>query len=193
MKIVFATNNSHKLAEVREIFSGKVEVLSLADIACFEDIEETSPTIEGNSRQKARYVYEYYGVDCFSDDTGLEVDALNGAPGVYSARYAGYPVDSARNCAKLLQEMAGCTNRHARFRTVITLILHGEEHQFEGIVEGTIGEKEQGEYGFGYDALFIPDGFTDTFAQLGEKEKNKISHRSKALAALWEFINQNYL
>lgn len=193
MKIVFATNNSHKLAEVREIFSGKVEVLSLADIACFEDIEETSPTIEGNSRQKARYVYEHYGVDCFSDDTGLEVDALNGAPGVYSARYAGYPVDSARNCAKLLQEMAGCTNRHARFRTVITLILHGEEHQFEGIVEGTIGEKEQGEHGFGYDALFIPDGFTDTFAQLGEKEKNKISHRSKALAALWEFINQNYL
>ena len=193
MKIVFATNNSHKLAEVREIFSGKVEVLSLADIACFEDIEETSPTIEGNSRQKARYVYEHYGVDCFSDDTGLEVDVLNGAPGVYSARYAGYPVDSARNCAKLLQEMAGCTNRHARFRTVITLILHGEEHQFEGIVEGTIGEKEQGEHGFGYDALFIPDGFTDTFAQLGEKEKNKISHRSKALAALWEFINQNYL
>lgn len=193
MKIVFATNNSHKLAEVREIFSGKVEVLSLADIACFEDIEETSPTIEGNSRQKARYVYEHYGVDCFSDDTGLEVDALNGAPGVYSARYAGYPVDSARNCAKLLQEMASCTNRHARFRTVITLILHGEEHQFEGIVEGTIGEKEQGEHGFGYDALFIPDGSTDTFAQLGEKEKNKISHRSKALAALWEFINQNYL
>ncbi len=193
MKIVFATNNSHKLAEVREIFSGKVEVLSLADIACFEDIEETSSTIEGNSRQKARYVYEHYGVDCFSDDTGLEVDVLNGAPGVYSARYAGYPVDSARNCAKLLQEMAGCTNRHARFRTVITLILHGEEHQFEGIVEGTIGEKEQGEHGFGYDALFIPDGFTDTFAQLGEKEKNKISHRSKALAALWEFINQNYL
>lgn len=193
MKIVFATNNSHKLAEVREIFSGKVEVLSLADIACFEDIEETSSTIEGNSRQKARYVYEHYGVDCFSDDTGLEVDALNGAPGVYSARYAGYPVDSARNCAKLLQEMAGCTNRHARFRTVITLILHGEEHQFEGIVEGTIGEKEQGKHGFGYDALFIPDGFTDTFAQLGEKEKNKISHRSKALAALWKYINQNYL
>ncbi len=193
MKIVFATNNSHKLAEVREIFSGKVEVLSLADIACFEDIEETSSTIEGNSRQKARYVYEHYGVDCFSDDTGLEVDVLNSAPGVYSARYAGYPVDSARNCAKLLQEMAGCTNRHARFRTVITLILHGEEHQFEGIVEGTIGKKEQGEHGFGYDALFIPDGFTDTFAQLGEKEKNKISHRSKALAALWEFINQNYL
>lgn len=193
MKIVFATNNSHKLAEVREIFSGKVEVLSLEDIACFEDIEETSSTIEGNSRQKARYVYEHYGVDCFSDDTGLEVDALNGAPGVYSARYAGYPVDSARNCAKLLQEMAGCTNRHARFRTVITLILHGKEHQFEGIVEGTIGEEEQGKHGFGYDALFIPDGFTDTFAQLGEKEKNKISHRSKALAALWKYINQNYL
>ncbi len=193
MKIVFATNNSHKLEEVREIFSGKAEVLSLADIACFEEIEETSPTIEGNSRQKARYVYEHYGVDCFSDDTGLEVDALNGAPGVYSARYAGYPADSARNCAKLLQELSGCTNRHARFRTVITLILQGEEHQFEGIVEGTIGNEERGEHGFGYDALFIPDGFTETFAQIGEKEKNKISHRSKALAALWEYINRNYL
>lgn len=193
MKLVFATNNPHKLAEAREIFSSKVEILSLDDIDCHADIPETEATLEGNSRLKARYVFEHFGVDCFSDDTGLEVAALDGAPGVYSARYAGEPSDPARNRAKLLQELSGVSNRKARFRTVITLIVHGEEHQFEGTVDGVIAEAERGGQGFGYDSLFIPDGFIGTFAEMGEEEKNKISHRSRALAALWEYINHAYL
>lgn len=193
MKLVFATNNAHKLAEVREIFSGKVEVLSLKDIACTADIPETSLTIEDNSLQKARYIYDQYGMDCFSDDTGLEVEALDGAPGVYSARYAGEPNNPARNKKKLLQELKECTNRKARFRTVITLIIKGEVHQFEGIAEGTISTQEYGEQGFGYDSLFIPNGYTKTFAQLGNSEKNRISHRSKAIAALYEYIYKHCL
>ncbi len=193
MKLVFATNNAHKLEEVREIFSGKVEVLSLKDINCTAEIPETSPTIEGNSLQKARYIHDQYGMDCFSDDTGLEVDALGGAPSVYSARYAGEPSNPEQNRKKLLQELKDCTNRTARFRTVITLIIKGEVHQFEGVAEGEISTQEYGEQGFGYDSLFIPKGYTQTFAQLGNMEKNRISHRSKAIAALWEYINHHCL
>lgn len=193
MKLVFATNNAHKLEEVREIFSGKVEVLSLKDIACTAEIPETSPTIEGNSLLKARYIYEHYGLDCFSDDTGLEVDALGGSPGVFSARYAGEPSNPAQNRAKLLKELGDCTDREARFRTVVTLIVGGEIHQFEGIVNGSISHQECGEQGFGYDSIFIPQGYTQTFAQIETIEKNHISHRSKALAALWEYLNQHCL
>lgn len=193
MKLVFATNNAHKLKEVREMFQGKAEISSLKEIGCTADIPETSPTIEENSLQKARYIYDQYGMDCFSDDTGLEVEALGGAPGVYSARYAGEPSNPERNRKKLLQEMEGHTNRKARFRTVITLIIQGEVHQFEGIAEGEISTQENGEQGFGYDSLFIPKGYTQTFAQLGNSEKNRISHRSKAMAALWEYINHHCL
>ncbi len=193
MKLVFATNNAQKLEEVREIFSGKVEVLSLEDINCTAEIPETSPTIEGNSLQKARYIYDQCCIDCFSDDTGLEVDALGGAPGVYSARYAGEPSNPEQNRKKLLQELKDCPNRVARFRTVITLIIKGEVHQFEGIAEGSISTQEYGEQGFGYDSIFIPKGYTQTFAQLGHTEKNHISHRSKAIAALWEYINHHCL
>lgn len=191
MKIVFATNNKHKLEEIREILGSGFDVVSLKDIGCNVDIPETGDTLEENARQKAEYVFSRYGLDCFADDTGLEVEALDGAPGVHSARYAeGTDHDSRANMAKLLREMAGKANRKARFRTVISLIRHdgdhplGREQQFEGVVEGRISTSPYGSEGFGYDPVFVPDGHTESFAQLGEAVKNTISHRARAVKKL---------
>ena len=180
-KIVFATNNQHKLDEVKKITEGLIEIVSLSDINCTDDIEETADTLEGNALLKARYIKEKFGFDCFADDTGLEVEVLNNAPGVYSARYAGVAHDSEANMQKLLDNMKGTDNRHARFRTVIALILNGKEYLFEGIVKGTIIEEKRGDQGFGYDPVFVPEGYDQTFAQLGSSVKNSISHRARAV------------
>lgn len=191
MKLVFATNNDHKLAEVSAMLGEEFELLSLKDIHCTEEIDETANTLEGNATIKAHYVREHYGLDCFADDTGLEVEVLEGAPGVHSARYAaGEGHDSEANMQKLLRELGGQTNRSARFRTVICLLLNGEEYCFEGIVRGCIAEEKRGEAGFGYDPLFIPEGYTESFAELGEEIKNKISHRARAIQALIEFLKE---
>jgi XTP/dITP diphosphohydrolase len=188
MKLVFATNNQHKLSEVRQILGDSIEVLSLNDIGCHEDIPETGTTLEANALQKARYIYDRYHIDCFADDTGLEVDALGGAPGVYSARYAGEGHDSEANMQKLLGELGENNNRRARFRTVIALIIKGETHEFEGIVNGEITRRKSGAEGFGYDPLFRPDGYGKTFAELGMDVKNHISHRARATAQLCEYL-----
>lgn len=189
-KIVFATNNEHKLREIRAIIHDGTEVLSLADIGCHADIPETADTLEGNALIKAHFVYDNYGYDCFADDTGLEVEALDGAPGVHTARYAGDDQDSQANMRKLLQEMKGKDNRNARFRTAIALIQDGEEHLFSGEVRGTITTEPLGNKGFGYDPVFIPEDTGLTFAQLGEDVKNHISHRARAVAKLTEFLNK---
>ena len=178
--IVFATNNSHKLEEVRAIVSGMINIVSLSDIGCHDDIPETADTLEGNALLKAKYVKERFGYDCFADDTGLEVEALNGEPGVRSARYAGETQDSNANMDKLLQELNDKQNRKARFRTVIALIMNGKEEYFEGIISGQIIEERRGNTGFGYDPIFVPDGHNETFAELGADIKNKISHRGIA-------------
>lgn len=191
MKLVFATNNKHKLDEVRKITSHHpVEIVSLAEINCFDDIPETADTLEGNALQKARYIQEKFGLNCFADDTGLEVEALNNAPGVYSARYAGPGHDSEANMKKLLHEMEGKENRKARFRTVIALVWDGKTYTFDGIVNGTITTAKRGENGFGYDPIFIPEGYEQTFAELGNDIKNQISHRAKAVEKLDEFLTQ---
>ena len=185
MKLVFATNNKHKLDEVRKITAQhNIEVVSLADIHCHDEIPETADTLEGNALQKAQYIQDKFGLDCFADDTGLEVEALDNAPGVYSARYAGPGHDSEANMQKLLQEMEGKTNRKARFRTVIALIIGDKQYCFSGIVNGTITREKKGENGFGYDPIFIPEGYEQTFAELGDSVKNKISHRAKAVEQL---------
>ena len=194
MKIVFATNNQHKLSEIRQILGDSIEVLSLKDIGCDVDIPETGTTLEANALQKAQYVYDHYHIDCFADDTGLEVEALNGAPGVYSARYASLGCDatesqpashdSEANMTRLLKELGENNNRHARFRTVIALIQQGEVHEFEGIVNGEIIRERRGGEGFGYDPIFQPDGYDQTFAELGIDIKNQISHRARATAKL---------
>ena len=193
-KIVFATNNKNKLAEIREMLAGTgFEVLSLADIGCHDDIPETAATLEGNALQKANYVYNKYATPCFADDTGLEVDALGGAPGVYSARYAGGEGhDSEANMAKLLAKLGGKSDRRARFRTVIALIEGGQEEPklFEGIVTGEITADRRGGEGFGYDPIFRPDGHAETFAEMGHEMKNKISHRARAVAKLVEYLKQ---
>ena len=190
-KLVFATNNAHKLDEIRAILGDKVEILSLNDIDCHADIPETADTLQGNAALKAQYIYENYGLDCFADDTGLEVEALNGAPGIYSARYAGGEGhDSEANMKKLLSEMQDKDNRKARFRTVICLIEGGKEHFFEGIVNGSIIRERKGGAGFGYDPVFMPDGYSETFAEMGNDEKNKISHRAMAVQKLCEYINK---
>lgn len=195
MKIVFATNNSHKLDEVRAILRDTgMEILSLNDIGCHEDIPEDADTLEGNAMQKARYVQERYGYDCFADDTGLEVNALGGAPGVYSARYASLDNvaaashDSEANMRCLLRNLEGKTDRTARFRTVIALILQGEEHLFEGIVEGVITTERHGAEGFGYDPIFRPEGHSATFAEMTATEKNAISHRGRATQRFAEYM-----
>lgn len=188
-KLVFATNNAHKLDEVRQILQGKCEVLSLQDIGCDVDIPETATTLEGNARIKARYVYEHYGYDCFADDTGLEVEALKGAPGVYSARYAGGEGhNSEANMQKLLTEMVNIKNRSAQFRTVICLIEQGEEHLFEGVVKGHILEARRGDQGFGYDPIFSPEDSGRSFAEMSGAEKNRISHRGRAVEALCAYL-----
>ncbi|MCI6839964.1 MAG: non-canonical purine NTP diphosphatase [Prevotella sp.] len=197
MRIVFATNNAHKLEEIRAILGHSHDILSLNDIQCHADIPETADTLEGNALQKARYVWDHYHLSVFADDTGLEVNALGGAPGVYSARYAGGAGhDSEANMAKLLRELHGHTDRTARFRTVIALILADgsdkgfSEHLFEGKVEGRIATERQGSEGFGYDPLFVPDGYGESFAQLGTAIKNRISHRAHAVARLTDFLSK---
>lgn len=191
MKLVFATNNQHKLDEVRKVVTGDFEIVSLSEIDCHDDIPETADTLEGNALQKARYIKEHFGYDCFADDTGLEVEALNNAPGIYSARYAGPGHDSEANMNKLLQEMKDKKNRKAQFRTAIALILNGKEYLFEGIVRGSIITEKRGNSGFGYDPIFVPENCTETFAELGNDIKNQISHRAEAVKKLIEFLS-NY-
>lgn len=188
-KLVFATNNPHKLEEIRAILGSKLEILSLADIGCDADIPETAETFEGNALIKAHYVYDNYKLDCFADDTGLEVDALHGLPGVHTARYA-YPDrhDPEANMIKLLEALRENNDRNARFRTVIALIEKGKEHLFEGVVEGVIAREKSGTQGFGYDPVFIPEGNSKTFAELGEDIKNTISHRARAVQKLAEYL-----
>ncbi len=197
MEIVFATNNLHKQEEISAMLSHRFKILGLNDLDIKEEIPEDHDTLEENASQKAWYIYNLTGRNCFADDTGLEVDALDGAPGVYSARYSriGTPVfpelDSVEgNIKKLLLEMEGVKNRRARFRTVISLILDGEEHRFEGVCEGLITEVSSGSEGFGYDPLFVPDGYTMSFAEMEPEEKNNISHRAKAVHALVQFLKE---
>lgn len=187
-KLIFATGNPNKIREVHELLEGIFEVGGLQDIGCPLDLPETSPTIPENALQKARYVFENYGVDCFSEDTGLEIEALNGEPGVLSARYAGDGKNAQDNMDLVLRKMAGESNRKARFYTVIALILNGEEHLFEGIAEGTIRHEPSGTGGFGYDPIFQPNGFGVTFAELTKEEKNAISHRGQAVRKLVKFL-----
>lgn len=189
-QIVFATNNAHKLSELRELMEGLFHILSLADIGCHDDIPETSPTIDGNALQKAQWIKEHYGYDCFSDDTGLEIDALGGEPGIYSARYAGPQHDSEANIDKVLAKLDGVPyeQRTARFRTAIALILNGETHIFHGKVEGHILTERHGAGGFGYDAIFKPDEADCTFAQMNAHDKNAISHRGRAVRELVKFL-----
>ena len=190
-KIVFATNNAHKLQELRQMLGERYEILGLADIGCHEDIPETADFIEENAQIKARFVKDHYGYDCFSDDTGLEIDALNGEPGVHSARYAGPGHDSEANIDKVLSKLDGVTDRTARFRTAIALLQGDEMHLFEGQVEGVILTERHGTGGFGYDSIFQPvEGAGSTFAQMSPEEKNRISHRGRAVAKLVEFLNR---
>lgn len=190
-KLVFATNNRHKLEEVSAMTGSTVKIVSLAEIGCHDDIPETAGTFQGNALQKAAYVYEHFGLPCFADDSGLEVDCLEGIPGVLSARYAGEHGNSEANIAKLLDAMKGSENRKADFKTVVALILpDGKTEFFEGRVDGVITMGKRGEGGFGYDPIFIPDGYDKTFAELGENIKNKISHRAKAIAALCEYLKR---
>jgi XTP/dITP diphosphohydrolase len=189
MKLIFATNNKHKLEEVSHIIGSKFELLSLKDISCFDDLPETQDTIEGNASQKALFVYDKYKMNCFADDTGLEIEALNGEPGVYSARYAGEACNFDNNIEKVLKKMAGVSNRKAFFKTVISLYYNGNEYQFSGIVEGIILTERKGTAGFGYDPIFLPDGFQKTYAELSAEEKNKISHRGIATNKLCKFLN----
>ena len=192
MKIVFATNNKHKLEEIKDILGKDFEIVSLAEIGCHEDIPETGLTLEENARQKSTYIVEHYNHDCFADDTGLEVDALNGEPGVHSARYAeGTDHDSEANMRKLLSKMSNVKDRTARFRTVISLIINGVEHQFEGRVEGRIATEKHGTEGFGYDPIFIPEGYDKSLAELGEEVKNQISHRARAVKKLAEYLSSS--
>lgn len=202
MKIVFATNNQHKLQEIRDILGSEFEIVSLKDIGCDVDIPETGNTLEENAMQKAQYVYDHYNLSCFADDTGLEVEALNGEPGVHSARYAeGTDHDSEANMAKLLRNLEGKDNRKARFRTVIALIQKQDVcpcgctsikkvNRFEGIVDGSIATEKHGTAGFGYDPIFVPEGYDKSFAELGESIKNGISHRARTVAKLAEYLKQ---
>jgi len=189
-ELIFATNNAHKLGEVQALLEGSFALKTLRECGITEDIPETADTLEGNALQKARYVYERTGADCFADDTGLEVDALGGAPGVRSARYATDGHDFDANVTLLLKNLEGCENRSARFRTVVALIIDGEEYTFEGIVNGRITTERSGNGGFGYDPVFVPDGEELTFAEMSPEAKNAISHRGRAIARLAEWFNQ---
>jgi len=189
MKLVFATNNLHKLREVQEMLSNSIEVLSLKDIGCFEDIEETESTLEGNAKLKADYITEKYGFDCFADDTGLEVEALDGKPGVYSARYAGEHGNAEKNMEKLLNELQNKSSRKAKFRTIIALNLRNKQYLFEGICDGEILNEKSGVKGFGYDPIFKPKNASSSFAEMNSEEKNIISHRGIAIQELVQFLN----
>lgn len=188
MKIVFATNNKHKLEEISRLLEGIHEIVSLEQIGCHDDIPEDHETLQENALQKARYVKEHFGYDCFADDTGLEIEALNLEPGVYSARYAGASRDATANMEKVLHKMQGVENRNARFRTVIALIINDQEYFFEGRVDGEILTQKQGEAGFGYDPIFRPCGYSQSFAEMPIDEKNKISHRGRAMQKFCEFL-----
>ena len=192
MKLVFATNNQHKLKELQAILGDHFELLSLHDIGCFEEIPEEQPILEGNARQKAFYVFEKYGISCFADDTGLEIEALNGEPGVFSARYAGEEKSAEANMKMVLDKMAKINQRKARFRTVISLVENGKEKQFEGIVDGEILHKKRGDSGFGYDPIFQPTGYNLSFAEMSLDEKNKISHRTMAVNKLINYLTVKY-
>ncbi len=187
-KIVFATNNKHKLDEIRKITTGRIEILSLSDINCNEDIEETGTTLEENALIKVRYIKNKYGYDCFGDDTGLEVEALNGEPGVYSSRYAGEQCNPQDNMNKLISALQGADNRNAQFRTVIAVILNDKEHLFEGVVKGEITTERHGINGFGYDPIFMPSGYNQTFGELSDEVKNGISHRAVAMEKFIAFL-----
>ena len=189
MKLVFATNNLHKLKEVQEMLSNSIEVLSLKDIGCFEDIEETEITLEGNAKLKADYITEKYGFDCFADDTGLEVETLDGKPGVYSARYAGEHGNAEKNMEKLLVELQNKLSRKAKFRTIIALNLRNKQYLFEGICDGEILNEKTGVKGFGYDPIFKPSNASYSFAEMNSEEKNIISHRGIAIQELVQFLN----
>ncbi|WP_417940226.1 non-canonical purine NTP diphosphatase [Flavobacterium sp. RS13.1] len=189
MKLVFASNNKNKIKEIQNILNGSIQILSLEEIGCHEEIPETADTIEGNAILKANYVTEKYGYDCFADDTGLEVDALNGEPGVYSARYAGEQKDPNENMNKLLESLKNKSDRSAQFKTVIALNLNGSKHLFTGIAKGNITFCKTGNHGFGYDPVFQPENYTETFAELASEIKNKISHRAKATQQLIDFLN----
>lgn len=192
MKLVFATNNKHKLEEINRILGDRFEIVSLEEIGCHDEIPEDYDTLQANASEKARYVKEHYGYDCFADDTGLEIEALGNRPGVYSARYAGLSKDSQANMMKVLEEMKAETNRKARFRTVIALILEGKEYYFEGIVNGEILSCQQGQTGFGYDPIFRPEGYAVSFAEMSMDEKNTISHRGRAVQKLADFLSQKW-
>ncbi|WP_430814231.1 non-canonical purine NTP diphosphatase [Carboxylicivirga sp. RSCT41] len=188
MDLVFATNNQHKLEEIQALLGDTIKVLSLKDINCTDDIPETGTTLEANALQKSDYIYSRYKISCFADDTGLEIEALDGEPGVYSARYAGTDKDAEANMQKVLEKLEGVKNRNARFRTVISLIMDGKEFQFEGYVDGEILKEKSGSEGFGYDPIFKPEGFDVSFAEMDLEEKNKISHRGRAVVKLIEFL-----
>ena len=189
-KLVFATNNKHKLEEVSHILKDKIEILSLKDINCDVDIPETANTLEGNALLKAQYIHENYGLNCFADDTGLEIEALNNEPGVYSARYAGLHKSSEANMLKVLKNLEGIENRKAQFRTAVSLIIDNKQYLFEGIIKGNIIKEKRGNSGFGYDPIFVPEGYEQTFAELGNEIKNKISHRALAINKLCNFLNE---
>ncbi|TXD51203.1 MULTISPECIES: non-canonical purine NTP diphosphatase [unclassified Polaribacter] len=191
MKLVFATNNLHKLKEVQKMLSDAIEILSLKDIHCFEEVAETEPTLEGNAKLKADYITQKFGYNCFADDTGLEIESLNGKPGVYSARYAGEPANSENNIQKILTELAHKDNRKAQIRTAVCLNIDKNQYLFEGVCKGEILTKKQGNQGFGYDPIFKPHGFHQSFAEMTADEKNKISHRGIAIQKLVEFLS-NY-
>jgi XTP/dITP diphosphohydrolase len=193
MKLVFATHNRGKLQEIKMLLPSNIGIISLDDLHCNEEIEETADTLEGNAIIKARYIKQKYGFDCFADDSGLEVEALNGAPGVYSARYAGPEQIAENNMAKLLHEMKDATNRKACFKTVIALIYKGKEYYFEGVIQGEITPTKEGTKGFGYDPVFKPFGYTHTFAQMDITQKNNISHRALAVNKLVDFLKQDNL
>lgn len=192
MKLVFATNNPNKVAEVQKMLSNTIELLSLKDINCFDEIEETESTLEGNAKLKAAYITQKFGYNCFADDTGLEVESLNGKPGVYSARFAGEPRNSENNMEKLLLVLKDLENRKAQFRTSICLNLDGKKFLFEGVCKGEILKEKQGKKGFGYDPIFKPEGFNRSFAEMTSQEKNKISHRGIAMQKLVSFLDKNY-
>lgn len=190
-KLVFATNNAHKLGEIRALLGERYDIVSLQDIGCKDDIPETASTLEGNARLKARYVFDRYGLDCFADDTGLEVEALDGAPGVFSARYAGTDGhDSEANMRLLLENLNEKSNRRAQFRTVISFIEQGQEHVFEGVVKGDILREKHGDGGFGYDPVFRPEGFAQTFAEMSAEAKNRISHRARAVERFCAYLSK---